>query len=329
MAVGGHHGGGTHSGGHHYSGGGHSYGGGGGGHYSGGGGGGSYGYGCNFFVSSAGALVLLIIYMLNEIYEGEVSGLNLINLAIFVISIIFFVISLKQFDRTSILYEIKRDSCHHVHGQVWKGNVPSQKTKYGDNRSWAKYGCYRIAFFDPDYGDENVQKVKELMDRTPKIIWMNPFVWLVIGIISSFSTFFFYEMVIPVFENMIMTDEAFAFIDELVFYTPSLITLLSALACFIFVRVKDNLLYQCALTIVKDNEAQDLKLKTESEIASALSRKWYHNVCPNCGAPASRVLRNCTSCGSSLEVKSFDSGNTSAVHRISAKAENDTGKEKA
>ena len=35
------------------------------------------------------------------------------------------------------------------------------------------------------------------------------------------SSFFFYELVIPIFEQATMTDQAFAFIDEFVFYFPA------------------------------------------------------------------------------------------------------------
>ena len=60
--------------------------------------------------------------------------------------------------------------------------------------------------------------------------------------------------------------------------------------------------------------------------------KWYYNVCPNCGSAASPDIRSCKHCGTSLEVRSFESENPSAVHRISSEAEKDdtgaVGKEK-
>ena len=132
----------------------------------------------------------------------------------------FYVLGLKGYKRTADLYHLKSfDGINKI--QVWNAEF----TEYGpssvsDKVSWAgKYdNRYRIAFFDRDFGAENVKKVRELMNRTPWIVWMNSYVWIVIGIISAISSFFFYEMVIPVFENMIMTDEAFAFIDDFVFY---------------------------------------------------------------------------------------------------------------
>ena len=118
-----------------------------------------------------------------------------------------------------------------------------------------------------------------------------------------------------------MTDEAFAFMDDFIFYLPSILTLLCAVTGLIMVKVKDKLLYKCAYRIVHDNIAAEERMKTESIIASKLSSKWYYNRCPNCGAEASKALRICTHCGASLEVKSFEDGISGAIHRISKEDE--------
>ena len=121
---------------------------------------------------------------------------------------------------------------------------------------------------------------------------------------------------------MIMTDEAFAFIDDFVFYFPAGLTLLCAILCFAMVKVRDSLLHKCAVRIVEDNNAAYEKMKTENYIAQALSSKWYYNNCPNCGADAKKDTRICTHCGTSLEVKNIATEQVSSVHRISAAAEN-------
>ncbi len=318
MAVGGHHGGGFHSGGHH-SGGFHSSGGFGGGH-SGGGhyyGGGSGDSEISLFL----CVIAIVIYIFYKIGSGEVPGVDFVVLGMFIASTVFFVLSFKEYERTSLISDIKKNKGERLFGQLWKGYAPP-KSKNGNNRSWAfSDGSYRIALFDPDYGDENLKKVRELIQRTPKIVWMSSFVWLIIGIVCLFSTFFFYELVIPTFENMVMTDEAFALVDNLVFYTPGSIALISSIACFVFVKIRDNLLYKCAVRIVEDNIAMGERMKTKEGIAEILSKKWYYNYCPNCGAPASPALRSCTSCGSSLEVHGFSDGNTSSVHQIKTSAE--------
>ena len=316
MAVGSHHGGGFHTGSHHSGGGSHS-----GGFSSGGGYDGGYGGGSS--IGSDARLFVLPIYLtvlfIQKIISGEVPGINAISLIITIAGYVIFFFSLKHYDRTFMLTAVKTGS-RRIYGQVWKGSDPPQKSKNGNNRSWVdKYGFYRIAFFDQDYGEQNAKTVYEMMKRTPGIIWMSLFVWLVIALVATFSTFFFYELIIPFFENMTMTDEAFKIVDEIVFYAPSGVTFLSAVTSLIVVKVRDVLLYRCAEGIVKDNLAADKRLKTEEEIQTELNRKWYYNVCPNCGAAASNALRNCTSCGSSLEVMGHFRGYDSSMHQISVK----------
>ena len=330
MARGGHHGGGFHGGGHHFGGGSHgSFG---GGYHGGGYHGGSYYGGNGDGDGDVGNLIFegikfgiaILAFSVYEVATGDIPGMDLFTLGIFVASIVFFVLGLKGYKRTADLYHLKSfDGINK--SQVWNAEF----TEYGpssvsDKVSWAgKYdNRYRIAFFDRDFGEENVKKVRELMNRTPGIVWMNSYVWLVIGIISAISSFFFYEMVIPVFENMIMTDEAFAFIDDFVFYFPAGLTLLCAILCFAMVKVRDSLLHKCAVRIVEDNNAAYEKMKTENYIAQALSSKWYYNNCPNCGADAKKDTRICTHCGTSLEVKNIATEQVSSVHRISAAAEN-------
>ncbi|MBR3141536.1 MAG: hypothetical protein IKF09_00140 [Clostridiales bacterium] len=340
MARGGFHGGGFHSGGHHGGGGGFHGGGFSGGGFHGGYHGGYYGGGhnggdhysnsdaiSNLVIRSAFIVIMIFIYVVVEVQEGAFQGLNLINLAVYSASAIILALGLKQYGRMSALKTLKRNS--KPNGKVWKGEQPIDRT--GDRYTWAgKYEKkYCISFSDTEFGTENAVKVKETMDRTPKILWINPFVWLVISVVSFFNTFWFYEMFIPFFENSIMTDQAFAFIDEFIFYLPSGVSFISAAACLISVFVKDNLLYKCAIRIAEDNKAAEERLKTEEFITSTLSKKWYHNFCPNCGAAANPVIRSCSYCGASLEVKNFSGGVPAAVHRIPAASETEDKKKTA
>lgn len=355
MARGGFHGGGFHSGGHHggggfhgggFSGGGFHGGGFSGGHSGGGFSGGGYrgfrgGYGgfrnnddddflvregsaFLFYFAIAGIIgfVLIILLFVQMIIDHEVPGLNLINLGIFIVSWFILALSLRHYERTSDLKDLKGADLDRVGGRVWKSKGYRPTNSKGNKRTWiSETGKqYCISFFDSVYGSENARKVYEVMQRTPKILWMNPFNWLTFCIIAFVVNFFFYEAVIPVFENMIMTDMAFAFIDEFVFYFMSVLSLLMSLASLIIVKVKDNLLYECAVRIVEDNKASDDREETEFFIRSQLGKKWYYNSCPNCGAEASRALRTCISCGSSLEVDKFGDYLPSGVHQISAAA---------
>ena len=321
MASGGFHDSGSHSGSFHSSGGGSSFGGG----SSGGGGGGSYGSydgdpgdAVVLFAYLAAAVIGGIITFLMKVAHNEIPGLNLINLAMFLISSGFLIKSISEYHRTKALAFFKEYGPGKNLTYVWKGDSVSKIET--DSKSWYGYNkCYFIAFYDHDFGDENAEKAYETMKSTPKIIWVSPTVWLVLSIICLISTFFFYEAVIPVFERAIMTDFAFAFFDHLVFYFPAIFCLLFAVGSFVLYKIKDNLLYECAVRVVKDNKAAAEKLEKENAISAKLSNKWYYNICPNCGAYPSQVLKHCDHCGASLEVDSFENGTQSSVHKISLK----------
>lgn len=322
MASGGFHDSGSHSGSFHSSGGGSSFS---GGSSGGGGGGGSYGSydgdpgdAVVLFAYLAAAVIGGIITFLMKVAHNEIPGLNLINLVMFLVSSGFLIKSISEYHRTKALAFFKEYGPGKNLTYVWKGDSVSKIET--DSKSWYGYNkCYFIAFYDHDFGDENAEKAYETMKSTPKIIWVSPTVWLVLSIICLISTFFFYEAVIPVFERAIMTDFAFAFFDHLVFYFPAILCLLFAVGSFVLYKIKDNLLYECAVRVVKDNKAAAEKLEKENAISAKLSNKWYYNICPNCGAYPSQVLKHCDHCGASLEVDSFENGTQSSVHKISLK----------
>jgi hypothetical protein len=350
MARGGFHGGSTHSGGFHSGGGGYH---GGGSHSSSGGGfsGGSRssgssssgsgfrhssgfsggGYGDDdfaggmyetmtwFAIIAVIGVITFVGFFVKAIAEGEVPGLNLVNLGIFCVSFFVFIPALVPYERTSDLKGIESSDLSKFGGRIWNAKGPRPPEAIGDKRTWVSKTDKRfcISFFDNEYGPENARKVLETMRRTPRIIWMNPFKWLMFSLICFVVNFFFYEMVIPTFENMIMTDFAFAFIDVTVFYFMSVLSLILSAACLVLGKVKDNILHECAVRIVEDNLANEEKIKTEGFIKSKLSEKWFHNFCPDCGTKASNVLTSCPVCGASLEVMSFEDGIPGAVHRVS------------
>ena len=322
MASGGFHDSGSHSGSFHSSGGSSSFS---GGSSGGGGGGGSYGSydgdpgdAVVLFAYLAAAVIGGIITFLMKVAHNEIPGLNLINLAMFLVSSVFLIKSISEYHRTKALAFFKEYGPGKNLTYVWKGDSVSKIET--DSKSWYGYNkCYFIAFYDMEFGDENAEKAYETMKSTPKIIWVRPFVWLVLSIVCLISTFFFYESVIPYFEHAIMTDFAFAFVDHLVFYFPAILCLLFAVGSFVLTKVKDNFLYECAVRVVKDNKAAAEKLEKENAISAKLSNKWYYNICPNCGAYPSQVLKHCDHCGASLEVDSFENGTQSSVHKISLK----------
>ena len=320
MASGSYHGGSSHSGSYHSSGGGSH---GGGSHGSGGshgGSGGSYysgGGDVEGFMIVFIAVIAIIMFTLANIQKGNVPGLNLINLGIFIGSGFLFIPSVKQNARTAELRT------------VWKENFTKRKVKsefisperIGNKYTWAgKHDKnYCISFDEPQYGGSNVEKVRQFMRRTPRIIWVRPYTWIVIAVCIAVCNFFFYELVIPFFERAKMTDQAFKFIDSFIFYLPSILFFICPVLSFIFVNVRDRYLHRCALSIAEDNLAAEERRISEEMINSALSEKWYYNICPNCGAYPSQVLKHCDHCGASLEVDSFENGTQSSVHKISLK----------
>jgi hypothetical protein len=82
---------------------------------------------------------------------------------------------------------------------------------------------------------------------------------------------------------------------EIVFYLPCILAFACPVLSFIFVTVRDNILYECAVDLANEIEA-DLIAKAGSPM------KCYRNVCPNCGATSTSSLKQCNICGTSLEV---------------------------
>ena len=70
----------------------------------------------------------------------------------------------------------------------------------------------------------------------------------------------------------------------IVFYTPCVLALACPVLSFIFVIVRDNILYECAVELANEIEA-DLTAKAGSPM------KCYRKVCPNCGAVSTSSLK--------------------------------------
>lgn len=330
MSFGDFHGGDTHIGGYHDFGGGDVFGGGvsdsfglGGGDYYD-----SYSDPYGGTPGSGGKLIaavpyivmgtLILTFVSFQIFFSSFKGLNVINLCLFCAGIILLCLGMRGYARTSALGSIRRGKMPKYTGDVRHGRPTDDALC--DGRSWAveNKNCYLISFFDSEFGTDNAEKVYDTMKRTPGIIWMNLFVWAGAVIVFIISHIFYYELIIPYFERAVMSDQAFAFIDALTFYLPSILVLLCGAACFFIVRVRDNILHKCAIRIVKDNEAVEERKEAEDYIASQLSKKWYYNVCPNCAAPANDTQSACKVCGSSLEVLSFECAYPGSVHRLAS-----------
>ena len=271
-------------------------------------------------------LALGIMYGLAKIKDGLVPGLNLVNLGMFTVSgIILRIISKNESYRYGSLNIIKRGKLDFSRGEI--AHTPGYKPKPDneDGTSWVanrRRHYYRIALYDKEFRKENAQKVYDTIKRTPFIIWTPTWVWILISIICFVGTFFFYEAVIPYFEKAIMSDEAFMFMDYLIFYLPAGLSVLSTIASVILHMFRDKVLYECANRVVIDNNAMMLRMKTEGFIMCKLSEKWYYNICPNCGADPADNLTTCDRCGTSLEADFVGGGKPTSFHRILVGAAN-------
>ena len=125
----------------------------------------------------------------------------------------------------------------------------------------------------------------------------------IVGVVLNiilFATNFYYELVIPVFENSMEDGPAFTFIDNLVFYTPLIFIVLFAaylIAGQIYLR-KQHLKNEKIVTEehVELNAAQQRELDSKLEF---VKRKHYMN-CPNCGSARAEDESACRFCGASL-----------------------------
>ena len=166
----------------------------------------------------------------------------------------------------------------------------------GSNFTWAGVDekSFRIAFSASEQGTKNGQEVLKVMKSKPWIIWLQPGVWLAISTAILILNIFLYNAVSSLFASM-GTGTEIAELRVIVFYTPCVLALVCPVLSFIFVIVRDNILYECAVKLANEIEA-DLIAKAGSPM------KCYRNVCPNCGAVSTSSLKRCNSCGISLEV---------------------------
>ena len=284
-----------------------------------------------FMVDFSGLFV--IVFFMHFMIAIEVPGLNWINLGIFVATGILYIVTFQHSKRLSEISYIKKNDVYISDGSVSSADIGDERV--GDRFVWycEKDKTYYISFAEPEkasgksrfddddaYGSDNILAVKETIRRTPKIFWISTRQWFFFAVICLFCNLFFYEAVIPIFENAIMSDFAFAVFDHIIFYLPSGLAFLSVMLCMVFTHVKDYLLYECAVRIVNDKKAKEESRKALQSIADRLSRNWYYNICPNCGAETLRTVKSCQSCGSSLEVTSI-SKNVGGIHKIPKEAE--------
>ena len=206
-------------------------------------------------------LVPCAIYVIAYgICNREFPGLDPINATVYLLGGILLIPSYIQAPRMYALSEIRRYGASEM-------PVFSKKFTYkrdGSNFTWAGIDekSYRIAFSASEQG--------------------------------TVLNIFLDNAVSSLFAGM-GAGTGITVLRGIVFYTPCVLALACPVLSFIFVIVRDNILYECAVNLAKEIEA-DL-------IANAGSpMKCYRNVCPKCGVVSTASLKHCNNCGTSLEV---------------------------
>ena len=238
------------------------------------------------YITVTTVFIIMMIYC--AIANKTVPGMNLINAAIFVVGGFLFIPSMTQSIRTDALKDLRKTGMSEFY--VCSRKLTEDKT--GNNNTWAGINDrnYRIAFYGTEQGIENGQAVLKTMKETPRIIWIRPGTWLVIFLVILFANFFFYDNVIPFFVPL--SDAAFRFFDVFIYYLPCGVAFICPVLSFIFVIVRDNILYKCAVRLATEiDEEESSDARSGRKIA----------ICPNCGAKSSAYLKHCSSCGCSLE----------------------------
>ncbi len=226
------------------------------------------------------------------IYNREFPGLDPINATVYVVAGFLLVPSYIQAPRTYALSDIRRYGASEM-------PVFSRKFTYkrvGSSFTWAGVDekSFRIAFSASEQGTRNGKEVLKVMKSKPWIIWLQPGVWLAVSTAILVLNIALDNAVSSLFAGM-GTGTEIAVLRAIVFYTPCVLALACPVLSYIFLVVRDNILYECAVKLANEIEA-DLIAKAGSPM------KCYRNVCPNCGAVSTSSLKRCNSCGTTLEV---------------------------
>lgn len=321
MARGGHHGGGFHSGGHHssggFSGGSHKSG---GSHYHGGTG---RSYSNDDYedtlLNSLVPVALIFLFVVIRIvaFLGEIGCFNILNSFVMFVSLILFIIAIRDDGEYSGIYQLRRrelpyncEPIYYVDSIYYKYNEVS------DGYSWYDDKHFFLDFYSRHFREDNIKNAAPEIRKWPFILKIRQAVWIVSAIVWFCVNFFFYEVAILPFENMVMSDEAFAFVDELIFYLPAIIILICSIAMLIIQKVRGRLLRQICIKIVDENKTKTIVNETNDEIHEIQKSTWYHNECPNCSALATENDIRCHSCGTSLKILNYEQVSISNRHQV-------------
>lgn len=124
----------------------------------------------------------------------------------------------------------------------------------------------------------------------------------VVLIVAMFGTFLnaFYEILIPFWENISMTDGAFYFADQLIYFGQWLIPVLLISWRGWAGRRADQIERAFCLEMIQYYQAMKQKDEYEFKKKEHQASLRYYKECPNCGAPAGENDTVCAYCDSSL-----------------------------
>lgn len=301
MARGTHHGGSTHTGGFHSSGGSRSSGGSNSsGHASSGGGSGeqldAFGFEMiRLFVLGFGFMGITIAKQssFSEIVRAILFGVAII----LVVKAFLMPGDISEFESLLSKDAIQK-SFDPIYSRYTHSNTSDTKT---DGSSWYTENDYFISFFRYNVRSSNIEIARKFIMNLPFVLRIRRIVWVISVLFWIGSSLFFYDMVIPYFENSIMSDIAFKFIDFLVFFLPAILAILSGVAMLVIERLRRKMMYKCCVEIVNQNQSAKIIISEEEEIKEILKQKWYYNECKNCGAVDTKSSY-CKTCGSSLNI---------------------------
>ena len=256
-------------------------------------------------------IVILMLSLVVISFFMQFQGFNLLSISIFLVTTFVYLIAFSDDGNTSELKQFRTKEVPNGSGTIYRawGGMRSPNA-YGVGRSWASRRgyYYAISFSEKEFYASNIKQVHETVQRTPSIVWMNSMIWIFISILCLILNFVLYPLVYHYYDR--------ADIREFIFYLPSVMALISSIACLVFRKTRHRILHACAMRVVEDNYATKVRLDTIEVIEDAMSSKWFYDRCPNCGSIAPKDVTACQFCGSSLEVLSESGMDPDTVHRL-------------
>ena len=132
---------------------------------------------------------------------------------------------------------------------------------------------------------------------------------MLIGIIGFvinlilFVTNFYYELAVLVIERSGLEGPAFAFLDDLIYYTPAIFALLFIAYLIVGQIYMKKHHEKTEIKLNEENDEKNVEIqKGLDEQAEFLKHKYYTN-CPKCGAARLENKTVCSFCGTPLEIK--------------------------